>query len=76
MNNVKNIRLQLGLTLSELASVLGCTDGNVSHYEHQRQIPSVPTARRLIAYAASKGLHLTLDDIYTAPELTEPQQEV
>jgi putative transcriptional regulator len=65
MNAILSIRRRLGCTQSELAQALGCTQGNVHHYERgQTVLPAV--ARRLIAFAAQRGEVVTFDDIYAA----------
>jgi putative transcriptional regulator len=69
MNNIYQIRSALGLSQSELAAAIGgMTAGNVSHYEQGRQEVPPDVARRLIAAAAERGVVLTFDDIYSAPE--------
>ena len=63
MNSIKHIRCQLGLTQKALALGIGCTQGNVWHYEMGQSVPP-PAAAKLIAFAATRGLVLTYDDIY------------
>jgi len=63
MNNIRAIRLHLGLTQAALAAGMGVTQGNVSLYEHG-QPPSLDAARRLIEFAAERGLRLTFDHIF------------
>lgn len=70
MNSIKSIRTKLGLTQSELAAAIGCTQGNIGHYENKGQTVMPDVARRLIAFAATRGLHLTFDDIYGEIDLT------
>ena len=74
MQNLKSIREHLGLTQQAIADGLGCTQGNIGHYEKGQTIP--PTvAKRLIDFAASHGLEITFDHIYSdkpLPELTQP----
>ena len=73
MNTIKSIRTRLGVTQAALAEGIGCTQGNVGHYENKGQTIPPDVARRLIAYAALQGLALTFDDIYgcaTAPANT------
>lgn len=66
MNTILSIRRRLGVTQTELAQALGCTQGNVHHYERgQTVMPAV--ARRLIAYAQSRGHIVTYDEIYAEP---------
>ncbi len=64
MNNIKNIRERLGLTQSALAKGIGCTQGNVGHYENKNQTIPPDVAKRLIAFAAKRGLTISYEDIY------------
>lgn len=52
---------------------MGCTQGNVGHYERGQTVPP-ESAKRLIEYARSLGHVVTYDDIYGAPE-TAPATE-
>lgn len=67
MNTIKAIRERLGLTQSALAEGIGCTQGNVVHYERGQTVPP-EAAKRLIAFAATKGVVVTYEDIYGVPE--------
>lgn len=63
MHNLKAIRERLGVTQQVLAEGIGCTQGNVGHYERgQTILPDV--ARRLIAFARERGVELSFNDIY------------
>lgn len=64
MNNLKAIRKQLGLTQAELAKLIGCTQGNVGHYENKNQAIPSERAIQLISVAKEHGLEITLEDIY------------
>lgn len=66
MNNIKNIRHRLRLTQAALAKALGCTQGNVGHYENKNQTIPPDVARKLIALAASMGVTIEYEDIYGA----------
>lgn len=65
MSQVRTIRAKLRKTQCEIAAAIRVTQGSVSAYENGRPIPP-PVAARLIEYAASNGLSLTFDDIYSA----------
>jgi putative transcriptional regulator len=67
MNPVKAIRERLGLTQSALAAAMGCTQGNVGHYERGQTVPP-DAAKKLIALAKAKGETVTYEDIYGTPE--------
>jgi transcriptional regulator with XRE-family HTH domain len=68
MSTFKEIRERLGATQHEMAEALGCTQGNVSLLDRgQTVLPA--TARKLIDFAASRGLGLTMDQVYGATPL-------
>lgn len=71
MNNIKSIRERLGITQTALAEGIGCTQGNVGHYEHGQTVPP-DAAKRLIAFAKTLGLVITFDDIYGQPAKEPP----
>lgn len=75
MNNVKTIRERLGLTQAALAEGMGCTQGNVGHYEKGQTVPP-EAARSLIAFAKTKGLEVSFDDIYGPEPKFSNHQEV
>ncbi len=72
-NNIKRVREQLGLSQAAFAAAIGVSQGNVSHYERQRQDVPPEVARRVIAAAYERGVHITFDDIY-AVEAGEARQ--
>lgn len=63
MNNLRTIRERLEVTQQVLADGIGCTQGNIGHYERGQTIPP-DAARRLIDFARKRGIELTFDDIY------------
>ena len=65
MSTVKSIREKLGVTQTALAVGMGCTQGNVGHYERGQTVPP-DAAKRLIIYAKTLGHVITFDDIYGA----------
>ena len=71
MNNIKVIRDRLKLTQADLAIGMGCTQGNVGHYERGQTVPP-GVARKLIEFAAAKGLVLSYNDVYM-PETAQSQ---
>lgn len=70
MSTVKSIRERLGVTQSALAIGMGCTQGNVGHYERGQTVPP-DSAKRLIAYALSLGHLVTYEDIYGKPDVLQ-----
>ena len=67
MSTIKEIRSRLDLTQAALAEGLGCTQGNIGHYERGQSVPP-EVAKKLIAFAASRGCLITYEDIYGPPE--------
>jgi transcriptional regulator with XRE-family HTH domain len=73
MSTFKEIRERLGATQHEMAEALGCTQGNVSLLDRgQTVLPA--TARKLIDFAASRGLGLTMDHVYGVTPLPAPKR--
>lgn len=68
MSRIKEIRERLGLTQQEFAEALGCTQGNVGHYERGQMMPP-ERACALADFAGERGLPLTLDQIYERADL-------
>jgi putative transcriptional regulator len=66
MNSIKAIRDRLGVTQDALAKGMGCTQGNVGHYERGQTVPP-EMAKRLIGFAASLNQIVTFDEIYGQP---------
>jgi putative transcriptional regulator len=71
-DNIRAIRKRLGVTQAELGVAVGVSQGNVSFYERGQTVPP-EVAGRLIAFAATKGVVLTYDDIYRAPDAASEQ---
>jgi putative transcriptional regulator len=69
-NGIKRIRLCMGMTQQQFADMLGCTQGNVGHYELRMQMVPPDMARKLIAEAAKRGSVVSYEDIYG--EVDEP----
>lgn len=73
-NRIREIRERLGLTQEQFGQAIGCTQGNVGHYE-RGQLLMPDRAGRLIEFAASRGLELTLDQVYGRVALPAPAQD-
>lgn len=74
MNEVKAIRIRLGLSQQDLGDGIGCTQTNIGHYERGQQLPP-QMAQKLIEFAAQRGLQISFDHIYGVkplPELAQP----
>jgi putative transcriptional regulator len=67
MSTIKTIRERLGLTQAALAEGMGCTQGNVGHYEKGQTVPP-DAAKRLITFARTLGHEVSYEDIYGSPE--------
>lgn len=74
MHPMKRIRLRLGCSQEEMAAGLGCSRMNVSYYERGQTIPP-DAGRKLIAFAASKGLAIDFNHIYGNAELPMLRRE-
>jgi putative transcriptional regulator len=74
MGTFKDIRERLGLTQGEMAEALGCSQGNVSLLDRgQTVLPDM--AKKLIAFAATKGVVLTYEDVYGPVRLPRPAKK-
>lgn len=73
MSRIREIRERLGLTQQQLADGIGCTQGNVGHYEKGQVLP---TTRALVLkdFAASKGLALSMDQVLGLEPLPEAEE--
>lgn len=70
MHNLKSIRDRLGVTQQAMAESIGCTQGNVGHYERGQTLPP-DMARKVIDFAATRGLAITFDHVYGNAALPE-----
>lgn len=64
MNRFKSIREKLQITQAALAGQLGCTPGNINHYEKRGQTVPPDMAKRLIVVCRNLGHEVTYLDIY------------
>jgi putative transcriptional regulator len=67
MSTFKSIRERLEVTQDAMAKALGCSQGNVAFYDKGQTVPPA-AATKLIAFAKSKGVELTYDDVYAQPK--------
>ena len=63
MHKLKLIREHLHVTQQALAEGLGCTQGNIGHYERGQTLPP-DMAGKLIDYARGRGLLIGYDHVY------------
>lgn len=75
MCNIKTIRDRLGLTQVALAAGIGCSQGNIGHYENKGQTMPPDVAKRLIAFAATMGHKIGYDDVYGVPNVAQSLAE-
>lgn len=64
MNNLSRYRKKLGLTQANLADALGCTKGNISHYENGRRKADLDMCRNLVTFFNRNGVPVTVDDLF------------
>lgn len=64
MNKLKNLRLKVGMTQSELASLAGYTAGAISHYERGRRKLNLSGCRVIIDILNSRGANVGIDDLF------------
>jgi len=74
MSTIKAIRERLGLSQLALGRGIGCTQGNIFHYERGQTLPP-DAAKRVITFAAEHGLDLTMDQIYGLQPLPAQPKE-
>lgn len=72
MNTIKRLRERLGVTQTALGEAIGCTQGNIGHYEQGQTMPPL-VARKFINFAKTKGVVFSFDDIY-APDPDTPKR--
>ncbi|MRW82932.1 helix-turn-helix domain-containing protein [Pseudoduganella sp. FT26W] len=73
MNAISRIRARLGVTQQVLATALNVSQGNISHYERGQSVPP-DAAKRLIAFASTRGHVLNFEDIYGPAATGEPHE--
>ena len=63
MEALKTIRTRLNVTQKVFADGIGCTQGNVGHYECGQTVPP-DAAKRVIDFCRKFGLRIGFDHIY------------
>lgn len=63
MSPLKKLRTQLGMTQQAMADGIGCTQGNIGHYERGQTIPP-ERAIQIISFAKKHGVKVSMDEIY------------
>ncbi len=75
MNNIKAIRLALGLTQQKFAVGVGCTQSAVGQFERGNTSPSLEVGKGVVRVAAASGIVVSLDHIYGMKPWTAPQAD-
>ena len=73
MNKVSEIRAALSVSQHELSKAMRVGQSAISQYENDGCDPSLDAAKRLIEFAGSRGLRLTLDHVYALAEIGAPK---
>lgn len=68
MHNLKLIRERLGVTQQVLADGIGCTQGNIGHYERGQSLPP-DMAAKVIKFANARALAIGFDHVYGRAQL-------
>ncbi len=63
MSPLKKLRTRLGMTQQAMADGIGCTQGNIGHYERGQTIPP-ERAIQIIGFAKRHGVKVSMDEIY------------
>lgn len=74
MNPLKKIRLKLDMTQQALADGIGCTQGNIGHYERGQTIPP-DRAIQIIKFAKKHGVKVSMDEIYGLNDQSATKRE-
>lgn len=75
MNNMKRIRRAVRLTQNQLASMVGSTQGAISHYETGRRKPSLELSRDIAQAFSSTGIDASIDDVFPYQAGSEQKSE-
>lgn len=77
MNNLRAIRKHIKLSQAELAKLIGCTQGNIGHYESKNQTIKPDVAQKILAVAKDHGLVVSLEYLYgdTTPGSKPPVEQ-
>jgi len=69
-NKLLLLRQKIDISQAELGKELGVSAGNISHIETGKQSLSLELAKGLIRLCSSKGIEISLDDLFL-PELSK-----
>ena len=61
-DTMRNIRKQKGMTLQQLADILGCSQQNISQYESGKRTPKLKTVQKI-----ADALNVNVNDLLESP---------
>lgn len=61
-DTMRNIRKQKGMTLQQLADILGCSQQNISQYESGKRVPKLKTVQKI-----ADALNVNVNDLLENP---------
>ncbi len=64
MNNIKKLRTKFNLTQSQLAELMGCSQGSIGHYETGRRTPDIEDARLLVGVFSKYDPDVNIENIF------------
>lgn len=70
-DNMRNIRKRKGMTLQQLADILGCSQQNISQYESGKRTPKLETLQKMAA-----ALEVSLFDLVDKEELINTKSRI
>ncbi|GAB6263224.1 helix-turn-helix transcriptional regulator [Photobacterium sp. R1] len=68
MSNLKQIRLQLGLSQAALAKQAGITQGAIAHFERGKRTPSIDMCWKVVNALNALGASCSFDDVFPDPQ--------
>ena len=70
-DTMRNIRKQKGMTLQQLADILGCSQQNISQYESGKRTPKLKTVQKI-----ADALNVNVNDLLESPLDDSPIYQV
>jgi DNA-binding XRE family transcriptional regulator len=67
MNSVSVIRKRLDLSQQDFSAALGVGQSAVSQYENDGCDPSVKIARKIVDLAETRGISITIAEVFSPP---------
>jgi DNA-binding XRE family transcriptional regulator len=63
-NNVKDIRISLGMSRKEFGEALNLTQMCIGNYENNQRDPSITIAYKIIDLAKKNKIEISLEDLF------------